>query len=83
MTMPNADAGALSVRPNLAGSAAGLAGAMTLAGGAALSSITGAVLTESNATYALFSIMLFFAGCGLLAAVLAALVPGDSQSYRT
>ncbi|WP_404924660.1 MFS transporter [Mesorhizobium sp. ORM16] len=33
--------------------------------------------------HALFSIMLFSAGCGLLAAVLAALVPGDSQSCRT
>lgn len=52
---------------------------MTLAGGAALSSITGAVLTEGNATYALFSIMLISAG---LLAVLAALVPGDSQSCR-
>ncbi|WP_287106952.1 MFS transporter [Mesorhizobium sp.] len=82
LTMPSANAGALSVRPNPAGSAAGLAGAMTLAGGAALSSITGAVLMEGNATYALFSIMLFSAGCGLLAAVLAALLPGDSRSYR-
>lgn len=76
---PSANAGALSARPNLAGSAAGLAGAMTLVGGAALSSITGAVLTEGNATYALFSIMLFSAGFALLAAVLAALV--ERRSY--
>jgi MFS transporter, DHA1 family, multidrug resistance protein len=73
LTMPSANAGALSVRPDLSGSAAGLAGAMTLAGGAALSSITGAVLTEGNATYALFSIMLFSTGLALLAALLAAL----------
>lgn len=74
LTMPSANAGALSVRSDLAGSAAGLAGAMTLAGGAALSSITGAVLTEGNAAYALFSLMLFSAGFALLAALLAVLV---------
>jgi DHA1 family bicyclomycin/chloramphenicol resistance-like MFS transporter len=73
LTMPSANAGALSVRPNLAGSAAGLAGAITLAGGATLSSITGAVLTESNAPYALFSIMLLSTALALLASVLAAL----------
>lgn len=67
LTMPSANAGALSVRPNLAGSAAGLAGAITLAGGATLSSITGAVLTEGNAPYA------------LLASVLAALAEKRSE----
>lgn len=71
LTMPSANAGALSVRPGLAGSAAGLAGAMTIGGGAALSSITGAVLTRDNATYGLFSIMLLSAAAGLLAAVMA------------
>lgn len=73
LTMPSANAGALSVRPDLAGSAAGLAGAITLAGGATLSSITGAVLTEVNAPYALFSIMLLSTGFALLASMLAAL----------
>lgn len=72
LTMPSANAGALSVRPDLAGSAAGLTGAMTIAGGAALSSITGAVLTEQNADYALFCIMLLSTALALLAAVLAA-----------
>ena len=41
LTNPGAHAGAVSVRPALAGSASGLAGAMTIAGGAALSSLTG------------------------------------------
>ena len=73
LTMPSANAGALSVRPELAGSAAGLAGAMTITGGAMLSSITGAVLTEGNATYALFAVMLASAVLALAAAGLAAL----------
>lgn len=83
LTMPSANAGALSVRPDLAGSAAGLTGAMTLAGGAAFSSITGAVLTEGNAVSALFSLMLFSAGFALLAAVLAALVERRSSIPAT
>jgi Bcr/CflA subfamily drug resistance transporter len=58
LTMPSASSGALSERPELAGSAAGLAASITVGGGAALSSITGALLTESNAAYALLLIML-------------------------
>lgn len=72
LTMPSANAGMLSVRPDLAGSAAGLAGAMTVGGGAVLSSITGAVLTQNNATYGLFTIVLLSTATGLLAASLAA-----------
>ena len=37
LTMPSANSGAMSVRPDLAGSASGLTGATTVAGGAALS----------------------------------------------
>ncbi|TCV69377.1 Bcr/CflA subfamily drug resistance transporter [Neorhizobium sp. R1-B] len=73
LTMPSANAGMLSVRPDLAGSAAGLAGAMTVGGGAALSSITGAMLTENDATYGLFCIILLSTTIGLLAATFAAL----------
>lgn len=69
LTMPSSNAGALSVRPHLAGSAAGLSGALTVAGGAVLTSITGAVLTEDNAAYALFSMMLFCSAMALLAAL--------------
>ncbi|HSF64455.1 MAG TPA: multidrug effflux MFS transporter [Paracoccaceae bacterium] len=42
--LPNANAGMLSVRPQLAGSAAGLGGAITIGGGAALSALAGVVL---------------------------------------
>jgi predicted MFS family arabinose efflux permease len=69
LTNPSAFAGVLSVRPQLAGSASGLAGSMTIAGGAALSSLTGAVLTEGNAAYAPFCMMLLSAAIALLAAI--------------
>jgi Bcr/CflA subfamily drug resistance transporter len=68
LSNPCAHAGAVSVRPDLAGSASGLAGAMTIAGGSALSSMTGAVLTQSNAAYAPLCLMLLSSVIALLAA---------------
>ena len=69
LTMPSASAGALSVQPQLAGSASGLAGALTVAGGAVISSITGAVLTEDNSAYALLGVMLLSSLTALFAAL--------------
>lgn len=68
LTMPNANAGAMSVRPRLAGSAAGVTGALTLAGGAALTSLTGFVLTRDAAPAALLILMLLASFAGLVAA---------------
>ena len=45
LIVPSANAGAMSVQPRLAGSAAGLSGALMVGGGAVLSSLTGAVLS--------------------------------------
>jgi DHA1 family bicyclomycin/chloramphenicol resistance-like MFS transporter len=51
MVLPNANAGVLSVRPSLSGSAAGLASALMFGGGAILSGRAGAIMTvESGAT---------------------------------
>lgn len=58
MTIPNATAGALSVRPHLAGTASGLAGALMIGGGAALSALAGATLTEETGAFPLLWIML-------------------------
>ncbi len=69
LTMPSSNAGALSVRPHLAGSAAGLSGALTVAGGALMTSVTGAVLTPENGAYALFAMMLLASSLALLAAL--------------
>ncbi|KXF77800.1 MFS transporter [Paramesorhizobium deserti] len=69
LTMPSANAGAISVRPKLTGSAAGLASAIAVTGGAAMSSIAGAVLTDENARYTLLLVMLSSATIALAAAL--------------
>jgi len=57
MAIPNATAGALSVRPHLAGTASGLSGAIMLIGGAALSALAGALLTPETGAMMLLVIM--------------------------
>jgi MFS transporter, DHA1 family, multidrug resistance protein len=70
LTVPSANAGAMSVQPELAGSASGMSGAMMVAVGAVLSSLTAAVLTSAeNAPFTLFGVMLATAVCGLASAV--------------
>jgi Bcr/CflA subfamily drug resistance transporter len=71
LTMPSANTGAISVRPKLIGSAAGLASAISILGGAVVSSITGAVLTDENARIGLFLVMLSSAVAALIAALCA------------
>lgn len=58
MVLPNATSGMLSVRPHLAGTASGLGGAIMLTGGASLSALAGALLTEGSGAYPLLIIML-------------------------
>lgn len=58
LTMPSANTGALSVRPDLAGSALGLAGALTVGGGAALTTITGALVSAESGAVPLLAILL-------------------------
>ncbi|PVB59479.1 Bcr/CflA family drug resistance efflux transporter [Labrenzia sp. 011] len=71
LTMPSANAGAISVRPKLTGSAAGLASAIAVLGGAIMSTITGAVLTAENARWGLLLVMLGSATIALAAALCA------------
>lgn len=61
MVIPNATAGALSVRPHLAGTASGLSGALMIGGGAALSALAGLMLTEGSGAFPLLWIMLITA----------------------
>ena len=58
MALPNANAGILSVRPHLAGSASGLGGAIMIGGGAALASLAGALLTPGSTELPLILLML-------------------------
>lgn len=57
LTMPAANAGVLSLRSELSGTALGLAGATTVAGGAAIVAISGVFLTMANAHWAALVLM--------------------------
>ena len=71
LTQPSASAAAISVRPGQTGSAAGLAGATTVAGASIMAAIAGAVLTEENARSGLLMVMLASAVIALGAALFA------------
>ncbi len=66
MTMPNANAGIVSVRPHLAGSASGLGGALQIGGGAALSVLAGALLSPDTGPYPLIWVMLISSSLGIV-----------------
>ena len=70
LTMPNATAGLLSVRPRLAGTASGLGGAIMIAGGAALSGAAGTMLTERTGALPLQALMLLSSALAGLSMVL-------------
>jgi DHA1 family bicyclomycin/chloramphenicol resistance-like MFS transporter len=63
LTLPSANAGMVSVRPHLAGSASGLGGALMIGGGAALSATAGALIGPDTGAWPLLLIM--FASSGL------------------
>lgn len=70
MTLPNANAGIVSVRPHLAGSASGLGGALTMFGAAALAALASSVLTIETGPYPMLAIMLASAVCSTIASAL-------------
>ncbi len=67
MSIPNATAGMLSVRPHLAGSASGLGGAIMIGGGAALSALAGLALGPGSSAAPLLVIMGGSAALGVAA----------------
>ncbi len=69
ITMPGSNTGAMSVRSDLAGSAAGLSGAMIIAGGAVLTALTGQVITAENGAWMLVTLMLLSSAAGLASAL--------------
>ncbi|MES2549725.1 MAG: multidrug effflux MFS transporter [Pseudomonadota bacterium] len=56
--LPNANAGMLSVRPDLAGTASGLGGAILIGGGAALAALAGILLGPGSSEMPLILLML-------------------------
>jgi DHA1 family bicyclomycin/chloramphenicol resistance-like MFS transporter len=69
--LPSATAGLLSVRPQLAGTASGLGGAIMIGGGAVMAAITGTMLSPETGEWPLQAIML---GSSLLAGLAIVLV---------
>ncbi|MCK0137787.1 multidrug effflux MFS transporter [Aliiroseovarius sp. F47248L] len=70
MTLPNATSGMMSVRPELAGSASGLGGALNIGGGAALSALAGWLLVPGSTAMPLLLLMLASSALAVVAIVL-------------
>ncbi|MEM9974776.1 MAG: multidrug effflux MFS transporter [Pseudomonadota bacterium] len=81
ITTPSSSAAAMSVHPESAGSAAGLAGALSVAGGAVLTTLTGALLPDEAPALALLVLMLASSALAF-AAVLAAIVLQADRGAR-
>ena len=69
IVLPSANAGMMSVRPELAGTASGLGGAMAVAGGAALAALAGVFLVPGAGALPLLLIMALSAAVALVAAI--------------
>ena len=67
LTLPNANAGIVSVRPQLAGSASGLGGSLMIGAGAALSAVSGTLLGPDTGIWPLLWMMLGSALAAMLA----------------
>ncbi|MCY4304492.1 MAG: multidrug effflux MFS transporter [Aestuariivita sp.] len=66
MTIPNATSGMLSVRPHLAGTAAGLGGALMIGGGAMLSALAGSLLAPGTGALPLLLLMFTTSAFGVI-----------------
>ncbi len=69
LTMPSATTGILSVRPGLAGSASGLGSAMMIGGGAGLSALAGALLSQESGAAPLLALMFASAICSVMVTI--------------
>jgi DHA1 family bicyclomycin/chloramphenicol resistance-like MFS transporter len=64
--LPSANAGIVSVRPHLAGSASGLGGALMIGGGAVLAVLAGAMLSPGGGAWPLLGLMTASSGASIL-----------------
>ncbi|GAK71036.1 putative drug resistance transporter [Agrobacterium rubi TR3 = NBRC 13261] len=67
VTLPSANAGMVNVQPDLAGSASGLGGALTIGGGACLAVLASSLLSKEAGTIPLLLVMLLNAVLALMA----------------
>ena len=77
MTLPSANAGMMSVRPDLAGSASGLGGALMIGGGAALSALAAAAMGDGASAMPLILLM---TACGVVAVIAILLVQARNRT---
>ncbi|WP_380053393.1 multidrug effflux MFS transporter [Falsihalocynthiibacter sp. SS001] len=69
LVLPNANAGMLSVRPHLAGTASGIGGGIMIGGGAALSAYAGTLLSPTAGPLPLIALMLASSVLGVISIV--------------
>ena len=69
VTMPGSSTGAMSVRPDLTGTASGISGALIIGGGAVLTALTGQLVTNPNGAWVLLALMLTASVIGLFLAI--------------
>lgn len=79
ITIPSSNAQTLSIRPKLAGAAAGISGAAIVALGAPLSMFTGNVLPNEGASTVVLSLMLFTSLISLATVFWAKRLESDTQ----
>lgn len=80
LTMPAANAAILSLRPDLAGTASGLATALTVVGAALVAFVSGLLVDPSNARLAVLGVML---GASFLSLAAIAMVAASVRLPRT
>jgi predicted MFS family arabinose efflux permease len=80
LSMAAANAGVLAVRPDSAGAVAGLAPALTTAGGVAIGALAGLFMTPRSTGIGLSAMLLITGICALLAALYAASVDRRARS---
>jgi DHA1 family bicyclomycin/chloramphenicol resistance-like MFS transporter len=66
LLLPSANAGLVSVRPHLAGSASGLGGALMIGGGAGLAAVAGALLGPGTGAWPLLWLMFASSALGIV-----------------
>lgn len=74
MALPSANAGMVNIRPDLAGSASGLGGALTVGLGAVLSVVASSIMTEETGAVPLLAVMF---ACALAAMLSIAMLRSD------
>jgi DHA1 family bicyclomycin/chloramphenicol resistance-like MFS transporter len=77
LTMPAANAQLLSLHPRLAGTASGLAAAVTVLGAGVIAFLSGLVVNASNAHFAVLGVMLISAGLSLVISLFNADAEGE------